>query len=251
MNELVTRNNENNVPVDVDYAIEEWKAYQRLTRELLDETDYQTHRGRKYKTKSAWQKYARAFNINTQIIDKDIVKNERGVVIEAEYTVRATLPNGRFVESDGSCDRRESGKRDMSNHSIKATAKTRATNRAISELIGAGDVSADELDPAFDKASQAKPNDVIDAEVEEIMRSPYDEDVGFTTADEIEPIDDNPVCRNWVKTICKTIRDEGKPCLKGVLIQRAKTIGTMTDEERSRLIEYIKTLPKGEVSFDD
>ena len=97
MNELVTRTNENNVPVDVDYAIEEWKAYQRLTRELLDETDYQTHRGRKYKTKSAWQKYARAFNINTQIIDKDIVKNEKGFVIEAEYTVRATLPNGRFV----------------------------------------------------------------------------------------------------------------------------------------------------------
>ena len=49
MNEIVTTTNENNVPVDVDYAIEEWKAYQRLTRELLDETDYQTHRGRKYK----------------------------------------------------------------------------------------------------------------------------------------------------------------------------------------------------------
>ena len=80
MNEIVTTTNENNVPVDVDYAIEEWRAYQRLTRELLDETDYQTHRGRKYKTKSAWQKYARAFNINTQIIDKDIVKNDKGVV---------------------------------------------------------------------------------------------------------------------------------------------------------------------------
>ena len=26
---------------------------------------------------------------------------------------------------------------------------------------------------------------------------------------------------------------------------------TMTDEERNRLIEYIKTLPKGEVNLDD
>ena len=176
MNEIVTTTNENNVPVDVDYAIEEWRAYQRLTRELLDETDYQTHRGRKYKTKSAWQKYARAFNINTQIIDKDIVKNDKGVVIEAEYTVRATLPNGRFVESDGSCDRRESGKREMSNHSIKATAKTRATNRAISELIGAGDVSADELDPAFDKVQHSKTNHVIEAEVAEIIQGAAQQD---------------------------------------------------------------------------
>ena len=227
MNEIVTTTNENNVPVDVDYAIEEWRAYQRLTRELLDETDYQTHRGRKYKTKSAWQKYARAFNINTQIIDKDIVKNDKGVVIEAEYTVRATLPNGRFVESDGSC------------------------NRAISELIGAGDVSADELDPAFDKVQHSKTNHVIEAEVAEIIESPYDENVGFETADKIEPVDEDPVCKNWVKTICKTIKAEGKPCLKGVLIQKARTIGTMTDEERNRLIEYIKTLPKGEVNLDD
>ena len=251
MNEIVTTTNENNVPVDVDYAIEEWRAYQRLTRELLDETDYQTHRGRKYKTKSAWQKYARAFNINTQIIDKDIVKNDKGVVIEAEYTVRATLPNGRFVESDGSCDRRESGKREMSNHSIKATAKTRATNRAISELIGAGDVSADELDPAFDKVQHSKTNHVIEAEVAEIIESPYDKNAGFETADKIEPVDEDPVCRNWVKTICKTIKAEGKPCLKGVLIQKARTIGTMTDEERNRPIESIKTLPKGEVNLDD
>ena len=27
MNEIVTTTNENNVPVDVDYAIEEWRAY--------------------------------------------------------------------------------------------------------------------------------------------------------------------------------------------------------------------------------
>ena len=58
----------------------------------------------------------------------------------------------------------------MSNHSIKATAKTRATNRAISELIGAGDVSADELDPAFDKVQHSKTNHVIEAEVVRMMK---------------------------------------------------------------------------------
>ena len=33
----------------------------------------------------------------------------------------------------------------MSDHTIMATAKTRATNRAIAELIGAGEVSAEEM----------------------------------------------------------------------------------------------------------
>lgn len=239
--------NNANVSVDVDYALEEWKAYQRLTKELLDENDYQTHRGKRYKTKSAWQKYARAFNINTQIIDKDIFKNEKGLVIEAEYTVRATLPNGRFVESDGSCDRRESGKRDMSNHSIKATAKTRATNRAISELIGAGDVSADELDPAFDKPRYNSNRSI------EISNTDSSNSVnsGFSTADEIKPVDDSPVWKNWVRTLCKKIKKEDKPCLKGVLIQEARDCEELTNEEKSKLIEYIKTLPKGKVDLEN
>ena len=76
-------------------------------------------------------------------------------------------------------NRSKQSEQDQQNHSIKATAKTRATNRAISELIGAGDVSADELDPAFDKVQHSKTNHVIEAEVAEIIESPYDKNVGF------------------------------------------------------------------------
>lgn len=237
MNNLMQKTDSEILTVDVDNALYEWNAYQELTKKLLDETDYQVHKGKKYKKKSAWQKYARAFNINTEIVSKEIIRSKTSSVIEAEYTVRATLPNGRYVESDGSCDRREAGKKDMSNHSIKATAKTRATNRAISELIGAGDVSADELDPAFDKVQSNYEGNYVEGE--------------FTTANNIEPVLEDPVSQNWVKSFCKILKSKGKPCRKGVLLNCVKSCEKLSPEEKEQVTLYIKSLPNGEVNFDD
>ena len=148
---------QDNVP-DVDIAIEQWDAYQKLCNGLLNETDYQeiivkekdsegnyVKVKRHFKKKSAWQKLSRAFNVDTKIVDRDIERTKMGRVKEAYYCVRATLPNGRSVESDALCSRSEKGKDKVSDHTIMSTAKTRATNRAIAELIGAGEVSAEEM----------------------------------------------------------------------------------------------------------
>lgn len=158
MNEIVTRNE---VPVDVDAAIENWKAYQKLCGKdgILDQSDYQkiwvkekdpetgepVYVEREFKKKSAWQKLGRAFNVDTEIVKRELTRTSTGYVKEAYYCVRATLPNGRSVESDALCDRSEKGKGNVSNHTIMTTAKTRATSRAISELIGAGEVSSEEM----------------------------------------------------------------------------------------------------------
>ena len=130
--------------VNVDQALEEWNAYQKITELMLDETDYQQIQGRAFKKKSAWRKYARAFNITTEIIDKDIVKTDKGQVKEASFIVRATLPTGRYADGWGNCSRQE-GNKAHPNHDIPATAMTRATNRAIADLIGAGEVTAEEI----------------------------------------------------------------------------------------------------------
>ena len=153
-NQLITVDN---VP-DVDTAIEQWDAYQKLCKGLLNETDYQeivvkerdadgnyVSVTRHFKKKSAWQKLSRAFNVDTHIVDRDLQRTKMGRVREAYYCVRATLPNGRSVESDALCSRSERGKDKVSDHTIMSTAKTRATNRAIAELIGAGEVSAEEM----------------------------------------------------------------------------------------------------------
>ncbi|MBQ3407941.1 MAG: hypothetical protein IJH12_01900 [Clostridia bacterium] len=149
--------NVDNVP-DVDTALEQWNAYQALCKGLLNETDYQdivvkekdadgnyVKVTRKFKKKSAWQKLSRAFNVDTHIVDRELERTKMGRVREAYYCVRATLPNGRSVESDALCSRSERGKDKVSDHTIMSTAKTRATNRAIAELIGAGEVSAEEM----------------------------------------------------------------------------------------------------------
>ena len=130
--------------VNVEQALEEWNAYQKITELMLDETDYQQIQGRAFKKKSAWRKYARAFNITTEIIDKDIVKTDKGAVKEASFIVRATLPTGRYADGWGNCSRQE-GNKAHPNHDIPATAMTRATNRAIADLIGAGEVTAEEI----------------------------------------------------------------------------------------------------------
>lgn len=143
---------------DVDTAIEQWDAYQKLCKGLLNETDYQeiivkekdedgnyVKVKRHFKKKSAWQKLSRAFNVDTEIVDRELERTKMGRVREAYYCVRATLPNGRSVESDALCSRSEKGKDKVSDHTIMSTAKTRATNRAIAELIGAGEVSAEEM----------------------------------------------------------------------------------------------------------
>ena len=137
--------------LDVEGAVELWNNYQDLCKRLLNDSDYQLYKDRDGKTKrfpkkSAWFKLGKAFNVNTEIIQNDVYRSKTGRVQEAYYKVRASLPNGsRTVEADASCDIWEKGKNNASGHDLRTTAETRATNRAIAKLVGAGEVSAEEI----------------------------------------------------------------------------------------------------------
>ena len=133
------------LPVDVEQAIVEWKAYQELTERLIDKTDYQNIGPKRFKKKSAWRKYAKAFNLSCEIIDKIVERGEDGKIQYADFVVRATAPSGRYAEAWASCSRTE--RAFSHDQDIAATAQTRAENRAISDLIGAGEVSAEEMKP--------------------------------------------------------------------------------------------------------
>jgi len=131
------------LPVDVEQAMVEWKAYQDLTERLIDKTDYQNIGPKRFKKKSAWRKYAKAFNLSCEIIDKIVERGEDGKIQYADFVVRATAPSGRYAEAWASCSRTE--RAFSHDQDIAATAQTRAENRAISDLIGAGEVSAEEM----------------------------------------------------------------------------------------------------------
>ena len=101
---------------------------------------------RKFPKKSAWFKLGRAFNVKTRIIEDRVERGKNGQVKEAYYRVEAKLPNDqRIVEADASCDIWEKGKAKASGHDLRTTAETRATDRAIAKLIGAGEVSSEEI----------------------------------------------------------------------------------------------------------
>jgi len=159
-NEIVTTPATNEmVGMNVEEALQQWNDYQELCKKLLDESDYQPimmkekdEKGnwvqvkKSFPKKSAFFKLGRAFNVDTEIINKTEYRHPKTHrVIDVDYEVRATLPNGRTVVANGSCDKYEKGKDKASAHDLRATAETRATNRAIAKLIGAGEVSFEEL----------------------------------------------------------------------------------------------------------
>lgn len=283
MDELTTMGS--NVP-DVQVAIAQWDAYQELCKGLLNETDYQkievNQKGKngkwikvekQFKKKSAWQKLSRAFNVDTAIMNRELVRTNTGRIKEAYYCIRASLPNGRSVESDALCSRTENGKDKASDHTIMATAKTRATNRAISELIGAGEVSAEEMDN--DKINH---DDVFEAEVNQMIEPAYDTE--FTTAKELKDrgtdvedpdkvyrtagdvfayairLSDN-TSSGILKTIAKLhapneLKQEARELLiqSSVMIKRFDTV--LTCKEICRIIEIglnLKGVPKNQENY--
>ncbi len=129
-------------------------AYDRACRALIGPNDIQRDGGREFKKKSAWLKLARYFGINTEIVsvygswetDED---GQRHYMAEA--TVRGVAAWGQTAEDIGVCTTRESrlkkpAQKSKADKHIRATAVTRARNRVISDLIAAGEVSAEEME---------------------------------------------------------------------------------------------------------
>lgn len=150
--ELATRpTREVLMPLDTSQVVAGMQAYQEMLPQLLDAKDYQdAGGGKKFVKKSGWRKIARAFNLSTQIVSVDIERAPDGSPQRASAVVRAIAPNGQVSDGDGYCDVAESrfsgprGNKSKLENDLRATATTRAKNRAISDLVGMGEVSAEE-----------------------------------------------------------------------------------------------------------
>lgn len=149
------------MPMDTEAVIQGMAAYQAMLPKLLTDSDYQDdgHGGRFVK-KSGWRKIARAFNLSVVRISDKVERDVNGEVLRAESTYRAMAPNGQTQDGDGYCAREESrfasekGRAKLEND-LRATATTRAKNRAISDLVGMGEVSAEEMQPGGGSAPAA------------------------------------------------------------------------------------------------
>ena len=140
------------MPMDTEQVVEGMQAYQDLLPKLLDRSDYQGTGSDAFVKKSGWRKIARAFNLSVTIVRIEVGRDEDGKPVRAECVARAIAPNGQMQDADGYCTISEfTGKRlnDVKlENTLRATATTRAKNRAIADLVGMGEVSAEEVGAA-------------------------------------------------------------------------------------------------------
>lgn len=143
----------------VESIVDAYHEYNKLKQMLLTESDYQTIKWKTCIKKSGFRKLACAFGISIQVTKENRINFDTYFVYE--ITCRATSPNGRYIEACASC---ASNEKEFSHkeNDVRATAQTRASNRSISDLIGWGEVSAEEID-----------QDTYDTKQEDITRPKY------------------------------------------------------------------------------
>lgn len=147
------------LPLDVSAQQAAMQTYQQGLKSILDATDWQGTNDKPFVKKSGWRKIAAWFNVSIEKVPGSdrVERGPDGTLLRAEVWVRATAPNGRYAEGDGYCDvdeprfKRSSARQKLEND-LRGTAATRATNRAISNLVGMGAVSAEEVDGAGEAA---------------------------------------------------------------------------------------------------
>jgi hypothetical protein len=155
------------MPLDPERVVEGMRQYQRLLRDLLEPSDWQTEDKnanqleRPFLKKSGWRKIARAFNLSFERVHARVERDEDGTAVRAEVWIRAVAPNGQFGDGDGYSSADEGrfqsrrGRQKLEND-LRTTATTRAKNRATADLVGMGEVSAEEIEPAGEEDDRAR-----------------------------------------------------------------------------------------------
>jgi hypothetical protein len=127
------------------------QRYQEICKAMLEPSDFQKIGEKDFKKKSAWRKLARAFDISDEIVKEQREELEKGGFLYRIH-VKAMSRGGRSAIGVGVCSTRERAFAHM-DHDVYAIAHTRAKNRAISDLIGSGEVSAEEIEAPKEKVT--------------------------------------------------------------------------------------------------
>lgn len=206
---------------NLDEIVEAFHDYQKACEKLLTKDDYQTVRTKQgpktFKKKSAWRKLQTAFGISTRIVSKDISYDSEDRIHHAEFIVRAEAPNGRFAEAWAGASIED---RDFSHdQDIAATAQTRATSRAIADLIGSGEVSAEEMSGGGKQTSDEPP--------------PGDSELSDFAKESLA------ICKDFLKQI----RDaNARADFKNINDKYQRDIGLLTNEHAKQVMDALASV---------
>lgn len=147
-------------PLDAQATKQAIASYQAGLNAVLDESDVQSFTDRrggrhKFVKRSGWRKIALWCDLSLENRGVEVDRDENGKPLRARVVARASAPNGRYADGEGGCDMGE--RPNMSEHDMLATAATRAFNRAISNLVGLGAISAEEVDGTVPDPDQGPP----------------------------------------------------------------------------------------------
>jgi len=137
-------------PEEALIAFNEYQALKKKLRGDGDFVEFRDKRGNKREapTKQWRTKLTRFFGISVEIIKEEVEYLPDGTFV-FKATARAIAPNGLYVDGDGTCWSKtkegKEGERDIY-HLTRSHAITRAKNRAVLELVGFGEVSAEEIE---------------------------------------------------------------------------------------------------------
>jgi len=164
---------------DVELAVAEYQRIQDILDKAMPECIVNIS-GKDHRKKMYWMGVATAFNIDVELLGeprKEVLEDgDWGYLAMA----RATAPNGRRMDGDGACFASEKKGMVATVHNVRAHAATRAINRAISNLVGFGEVSADEINrdapaeyhpPAREYPTQEPPRESAAPEGETWLRT--------------------------------------------------------------------------------
>ena len=145
-------------PITAEKAKELWDKYQQIKSALVSDEDKQLIKGKVFYTKSYWRKLATVLGISTEIVTEEHEVIEKNFI--SHFTIKAIAPNGRYAVGAGSCDTSEKVGKGIpaTIHNIRSTAETRAFNRAVSNLVAGGEVSAEEM---IDESPQKETNELV------------------------------------------------------------------------------------------
>jgi len=132
-----------------DYVLK-FMALQKLVKtNVVDKSDYQRIGSKDFLKKSGWRKFISAFKLSVELIEKKVYKFDND--LHAEVRVRVITMANQSVEGLGIKSKSEYYSEKYDNfgnynlHNLISTAYTRAVNRAVSDLVGFGEVSAEEV----------------------------------------------------------------------------------------------------------
>jgi hypothetical protein len=153
--------------------------------------------------RSGWRKIAMVFGLSLKIvsIEKTFIGKEedRHLIVEARVIAKDNL--GREQEEVGICDWTEfigNSKLKGTIHNITTKAITRAYNRAISNMVGGGEVSAEEIDISVEDVtsdiSELEIPDEIQKEINQPLNTKENKttdkiDNSTTNKDDVEEMD--------------------------------------------------------------